>query len=296
MRLATLRTAGGLRLHLRTADGYVDVAAATGDDRLSSLSGLLWADESTAAKVASAGGAVTAAPDFAPAVPTPGRIFCLGRNYQQHADEMNKTTSAWPEVFVRFPSCLAGPFDEIALPSFSARADYEGELGVVIGKRGRHIPVAQALDAVAGYVVLNDVTMRDWQHRGQQWTPGKNFEGTLPVGPELVTPDEVGELDLVIETHVNGELVQHATTADMVVSVPEQIGFLSSFLTLEPGDLIATGTPAGVGAARDCFLEDGDVVEVTVERIGTIRNRMRRDVTAPVTDHWVRLAEEAVSR
>jgi 2-keto-4-pentenoate hydratase/2-oxohepta-3-ene-1,7-dioic acid hydratase in catechol pathway len=298
VRLGTLRTASGLRLHVRTDDGYVDIGKETGDEALSSLRGFLAAGPAGLAAAAKipAGRPVASTIDLASAVPAAERIFCLGRNYLEHAEEMNKTTSAWPEVFVRFPSCVAGPFDDIVLPSFSARADYEGELGVVIGAGGRHIPAESALDAVAGYVVLNDVSMRDWQHRGQQWTPGKNFEGTLPVGPDLVTADEVEPSDLLIETRVNGELVQEGRTADMITGVPEQIEFLSSFVTLRPGDLIATGTPSGVGVARGVFLEDGDVVEVSVEAVGTIRNRMRRDDAAPVTDRWVRLAEEAVSR
>lgn len=297
MRLATLRTADGARLHVRTDAGYADVGRATGDERLSTLGGLL--ELGAAGLEAAAGivqGATNGVPDFAPAVPAPRKIFCLGRNYQEHADEMNKTTSAWPEIFVRFPSCLAGPFDDVWLPAFSSRADYEGELGVVIGTRGRLVPTEEALALVAGYVVLDDVSVRDWQHRGQQWTPGKNFEGTLPVGPELVTADEVDLATLVVKTHVNGELVQCARTADMIIGVAEQISFLSTFVTLEPGDLIATGTPSGVGTARGVFLEDGDVVEVTVEGVGTIRNRMRRDDRRPASDEWIRLAEEAVSR
>jgi 2-keto-4-pentenoate hydratase/2-oxohepta-3-ene-1,7-dioic acid hydratase in catechol pathway len=298
VRLATLHTPAGLRLHVRAGEGYVDVARATGDERFSTLRGLLAAGQegfeaaATIPPIGESGG------EFGPAVPEPGKIFCLGRNYAEHAQEMRRTTSDWPEVFLRVPSCVAGPFADILLPSFSRRADYEGELGVVIGRGGRHIAAEQAFDAVAGYVVLNDVTMRDWQHRGQQWTPGKNFEGTLPVGPELVTADEVDPLDVAIETRVNGELVQGGRTSQMVISISEQIEFLSSFVTLEPGDLIATGTPAGVGAAREppFFLEDGDVVEVTVEGVGVIRNRMRRDSQSAASDRWVRLAEEAVSR
>lgn len=297
MRLATVRTDAGPRLHIRAGGGYVDLGRATGDERLSTLRGFLALGEqgSETARAVSPDGS-DGIVELAPAVPEPGRIFCLGRNYQEHADEMNKTTSEWPEVFVRFASCLAGPFDDVPLPSFSARADYEGELGVVIGRGGRHIPAERALDAVAGYVVVNDVSMRDWQHRGQQWTPGKNFEGTLPVGPEVVTADELDPSDLAVETRLNGELVQSSRTSRMITGIPELIEFLSSFVTLEPGDLIATGTPSGVGAARDSFLEDGDVVEVTVEGIGTIRNRMRRDSVTPVCARWVRLAEEAVSR
>lgn len=297
MRLATVRTESGPRLHVATAEGYVDVGRATGDERLSTLRGLLESgpaglDAAAAAPPSATNGNV----DLGAAVWEPGRIFCLGRNYAEHAAEMNKTTSEWPEVFVRFASCLAGPFDDIVLPAFSGRADYEGELGVVVGRGGRHIPAERALEAIAGYVVVNDVSIRDWQHRGQQWTPGKNFEGTLPVGPELVTVDEIDSSDLAVETRLNGELVQSGRTSRMITSIPEQIEFLSSFVTLQPGDLIATGTPSGVGTARDSFLQDGDVVEVTVEGVGTIRNRMRRDGTPAAVERWVRLAGEAVSR
>lgn len=297
MRLATVRTGHGLRLHVHTDDGYADIGAAMGDERLSTLNGLLAAGAAGFEAVARLRpGGADGHVELGPAVPEPGRIFCLGRNFEDHAEEMNKTTSAWPEVFVRFTSCLAGPFDDVLLPCFSSRADYEGELGVVIGTPGRHVPVERALELVAGYVVVDDVSVRDWQHRGQQWTPGKNFEGTLPVGPELVTADEVDPDTLTIVTRVNGELVQQGRTADMITSVADQICFLSTFVTLQPGDLIATGTPSGVGTARDEFLEEGDVVEVTIEGVGTIRNRMRRDTTVPVTDRWVRLAKEAVSR
>lgn len=298
MRLASLRTANGLRLHVRRGDTFVDVGNATGDERFSTLRGLLAAGQDGLEAVAAAQGEGVEGLEFGPAVPEPGTIFCLGRNYAEHIAEMRKATSSWPEVFLRVPACVAGPFDDIAIPSFSGRADYEGELGVVIGRGGRHISAADALAAVAGYVVVNDVTMRDWQHRGQQWTPGKNFEGTLPVGPELVTADEVDPLDLAVETRVNGELVQNGRTSRMVTGIAEQIEFLSSFTTLLPGDLIATGTPAGVGVAREppLFLQDGDVVEVTVERVGTIRNRMRRESQPAASERWVRLAEEAVSR
>lgn len=300
MRLATLRTPDGPRLHLRTPTGLVDLGRAAGDERLSTLTGFLAAGEEALRVAATVPpGDENGACEVEAAVPEPGKIFCLGRNYAEHAQEMRRTTSDWPEIFLRVPACVAGPFDDIVLPSFSGRADYEGELGVVIGAGGRHIKAERALEAVAGYVVVNDVTVRDWQHRGQQWTPGKNFEGTLPVGPELVTADEVPDpSDLAVETRVNGEVRQSDRTSQMIIGIPEQIEFLSSFVTLEPGDLIATGTPAGVGVAREppVFLDDGDVVEVSVEGVGTIRNRMRKDGAAPVHDRWVRLAEEAVSR
>jgi acylpyruvate hydrolase len=299
VRFATLRTSAGPRLHVRRGTAYVDVAQATGDERLATMRGFLESGERALAVVTAAdSGGEPVDGELAPALPEPGKILCLGRNYAQHADEMRRDRPAWPEVFLRVPSCVVGPFDDVELPPFSRRADYEGELGVVIGGGGRHIPAERALAAIAGFVVVNDISIRDWQHRGQQWTPGKNFERTFPLGPELVTADEVDPSDLALETRVNGEVVQSGRTSQMIFGIPEQIEFLSSFLTLEPGDLIATGTPGGVGVAREPprFLKNGDVVEVTVEHLGTIRNRMRSDPRAPVGDHWVRIAEEAVSR
>jgi 2-keto-4-pentenoate hydratase/2-oxohepta-3-ene-1,7-dioic acid hydratase in catechol pathway len=213
---------------------------------------------------------------------------CVGRNYREHVSEMGNDESPWPETFLRLPSTVTGPYDEIKLPAQSEQVDYEGELAVVIGRGGRNIPAAEAERAIFGYTIVNDVSVRDWQRRGQQWTPGKNFDGTLPVGPELVTADELDWRDRGLETRLNGETVQSATTAQFIFDVPAVIEFVSSWLTLEAGDLICTGTPGGVGAARKppLWLKPGDVVEVEIEGIGTLRNPVVADGGEPATDRW----------
>jgi 2-keto-4-pentenoate hydratase/2-oxohepta-3-ene-1,7-dioic acid hydratase in catechol pathway len=218
----------------------------------------------------------------------PSRIICVGRNYSEHTREMGNIESPWPETFLRLPSTVIGPHDEIRLPAVSEQVDYEGELAVLIGRGGRHIPAAEAEQAILGYTIVNDVSVRDWQRRGQQWTPGKNFDGTLPVGPELVSSDELDWRDLKLETRVNGDTVQSATTAQLIFDIPALVEFISSWLTLVPGDLICTGTPGGVGAARKppLWLKPGDVVEVEIEGIGVLRNPVAEDDQGPATDRW----------
>ncbi len=213
---------------------------------------------------------------FGPAVPAPGRILCLGLNYEDHALEGGRAVPTWPDAFVRGADSVLGPYADLVKPALTDRFDYEGELGVVIGAGGRYLDADKALDAVAGYVVLNDASARDWQRAGSQWTAGKNFEGSMPIGPELVTTDEVDVSDLALTTVLNGEVMQSARTSQMIVDVPSAIEFFSSFTRLRPGDVIATGTPAGVGFARQppVWLQPGDVIEVTVEGVGTISNRV----------------------
>jgi acylpyruvate hydrolase len=289
VRLATIATSSGLRLFARSQAGYVDVAAATGDLRLASLGSFLASGRpalDAARRAADAGdatGAEFAPVDFGPAVPAPERILCLGVNYAEHAIESKGQLPAWPEVFVRGRGTVLGPYADLVKPALTDRLDYEGELGVVIGSGGRYIPASRAMEAVAGFVVLNDASARDWQRAGTQWTPGKNFDGTMPIGPEVVTTEEVDVSDLALTTTLNGRVMQSARTSQLIVDVPSVIEYLSSFTTLVPGDLIATGTPGGVGFARQppVWLEPGDVIEVSVEGVGTIRNR----VVAEAGDH-----------
>jgi acylpyruvate hydrolase len=231
-------------------------------------------------------------PQFGPLLDHPGKLICVWRNYGEHARELGNPESAWPETFLRLPSTLIGPGDEIRVPAVSTQVDYEGELALVIGKGGRHIPASRAEQHVFGYTIANDVTVRDWQWRGQQFTPGKNFDGTLPVGPDLVTADELDWRGLRLETRLNGETVQSATTDQLIFDVPALIEFISSWTTLEPGDLILTGTPAGVGAGRKppLWLKPGDVVEVEIEGIGSLRNPVVRDERAVATDRWSQIA------
>jgi len=279
MRLATILTARGPRLHVAGSRGYVDVADATGDPGLAALGGVL--DGGDAALdairlVADRDGEQVRPADFGPAVPDPPRILCLGVNYSEHAIEGGRSVPTWPEAFVRGAGSVTGPYADLVRPALTDRFDYEGELGVVIGAGGRYIKASAAMAAVAGFVVLNDATAREWQRAATQWTAGKNFEGSMPIGPELVTADEVDIGDVALTTTLNGQVMQSARTSQMIVDVPSAIEFFSSFTRLRPGDVIATGTPGGVGFARKppVWLQPGDLIEVTVERVGTIRNRV----------------------
>src|SRR6202035_5625850 len=193
-----------------------------------------------------------------------------------HAREGGRAVPAWPDTFVRASQTLVGPYADLVKPALTDRFDYEGELGIVIGAGGRYIPASKAIDAIAGFTVLNDASARDWQRAGTQWTPGKNFDGSMPIGPEVVTTDEADVSDVALTTVLNGEVMQSARTSQMIVDVPSAIEYFSSFTTLVPGDVIATGTPGGVGFARKppVWLTPGDIIEVTVEGVGTIRNRV----------------------
>ena len=291
MRLATLATPEGLRLHVRARSGYVDVRAATGEESLSSIVGLIRAGPSAmdvVRSLESRDGREVEPREFATAVPDAGRILCLGVNYREHAIEEGRDVPTWPECFVRGADSLTGPFADLVRPALTERFDYEGELGVVIGGGGRYIPSEKALEAIAGFVVLNDASARDWQRAATQWTAGKNFDGSMPIGPEIVTPDELDVQDVALTTTLNGTVMQAARTSQMIVNVPETIEFLSSFTTLRPGDVIATGTPGGVGFARQppVWLEPDDVIEVSIEGIGSIRNRVVAETDSPATWRW----------
>jgi acylpyruvate hydrolase len=279
MRLATISTSRGLRLHVRGRAGYVDVADAAGDPQLASLGSVLQAGPEgmdVVRDLQEQDGPEYEPADFGPAVPAPPRILCLGLNYREHALEGGRQVPTWPDAFVRGADSVLGPYADLVKPALTDRFDYEGELGVVIGVGGRYIPASKALDAIAGYVVLNDASARDWQRAGSQWTAGKNFEGSMPVGPELVTPDEADVADAALTTTLNGRVMQSARTSQMIVDIASAIEFFSSFTRLAPGDLIATGTPGGVGFARQppVWLQPGDVIEVSIEGVGTIRNHV----------------------
>jgi 2,4-diketo-3-deoxy-L-fuconate hydrolase len=205
----------------------------------------------------------------------PSKIICLGINYMAHGDEARFERPQRPQLFGKTPNTLNGPFDSIVLPAGSGQIDWEVELAVVIGKEGKRIPKDRALEYIAGVSILNDVSGREAQFSDQQWFRGKSFDTFAPMGPSLVTLDEVGDLqNLRLSTRVNGVVMQDGTTADMVFGVAELVEFISSDITLLPGDVISTGTPAGVGAFRDppVFLKAGDVVECRIEGIGAIVN------------------------
>jgi len=215
---------------------------------------------------------------FRPVVTDPPKILCLGLNYVDHAAESSNQKPDYPVVFGRYSTSLVGHAQPVVRPRVSTHFDYEAELVVVIGKGGRRISREDALEHVAGYTLFNDGSIRDYQMRTPQWMIGKNFDATGSLGPELVTPDELpeGAKGLLLRGRLNGRVMQEASTSDMIFGVAEVIAILSEVMTLEVGDLIATGTPGGVGYARapPVFMKPGDVFEVEVERVGTLRNEV----------------------
>jgi acylpyruvate hydrolase len=292
VRLATVFTEEGLRLHVRGRDGYVDVAGATGDERLSDLSAVLAGGPEVLELVQRAAGRdgrqLTEA-EYGPAVPAPRRILCFGVNYLEHAREGGRPPTKWPEVFVRGAESVAAPYGDLVKPELSSKFDYEGELGLVVGRGGRYIHAEQALDAIAGYTIVMDGTAREWQRASSQWTPGKNFDGTMPVGPEVVTTDELDASDVQLTTTLNGKVMQSASTAQMIFDIRQCVEYVSSFTTLRPGDVIATGTPGGVGFARKppVWLQPGDLLEVAVDGLGRIANRVVAEAGDQAQWPWV---------
>jgi acylpyruvate hydrolase len=211
-----------------------------------------------------------------PLIPRPGKVICVGLNYKAHVEETNRDLPEYPVLFTKFASSLTGAYDTVKCPPESEAVDYEGELALVMGRPVRRIASEHALDAVAGYTVANDVTMRDYQYRTHQWLQGKAWDASTPLGPLLVTPDEVGDPGrLTLRTTVNGNVVQEANTELMIFPVPILISVISEFATLDPGDVILTGTPAGVGFRRDpkLLMGDGDMAVVEIEGVGRTENR-----------------------
>lgn len=214
---------------------------------------------------------------FLPPIPEPKRIICVGINYDAHRVETGRKPTEHPTLFIRWPSSLTGHRQPIWRPRVSSRFDFEGELAVVIGRAGRRVPRARALEHVAGYACFNDGSVRDFQRHTSQFTPGKNFARSGGFGPWLVTADEVLDpAGLELTTRVNGQVVQHAPTADLVFDVPSLIEYITTFTPLEPGDVIATGTPSGVGDKREppLYLSAGDALEVEISAIGTLIHRV----------------------
>jgi 2-keto-4-pentenoate hydratase/2-oxohepta-3-ene-1,7-dioic acid hydratase in catechol pathway len=215
--------------------------------------------------------------EYLPVLPKPPKIVCVGMNYQDHADENKLKKQDFPTFFARFTSTLVGHGQPILRPFISDTLDFEGEMAVIIGKPGRHIPAAKALDHVAGYSVFNEASIRGYQMgKGQQWTLGKNFDNTGAFGPEFVSADEVppGGKGLHLETRLNGKVVQSATTDDLIFDVATLISCLTEAVRLEAGDVIVSGTPAGIGFFREpkLYMKPGDICEVEIEGIGLLRN------------------------
>jgi 2-keto-4-pentenoate hydratase/2-oxohepta-3-ene-1,7-dioic acid hydratase in catechol pathway len=230
-----------------------------------------------AAAACEQGGAVVeaGAARLLPVIPNPGKVFCVGLNYKTHVAEMKRPDSDYPAIFTRFADSLNAHGAPLPHPKGSQRFDFEGELAVVIGQGGRNISQADAWKHIAGYACFNDGTARDWQRHTHQWTPGKNFPLTGPLGPYMATPDEVPDVNqLTLQTRLNGQVMQQASLADLIYTLPVIIEYLSGFTLLSPGDVIATGTPGGVGDKREppLYMKAGDVIEVEITGLGTLRN------------------------
>jgi acylpyruvate hydrolase len=277
MKLASLRTGAS------TVAVRVDSASAIEIDGFADVGALLaapdWRSIAEAASGAAHPIAEIADKSWAAVVPTPSKIVCVGLNYRNHILEMGRELPEFPTLFAKYPEALIGPYDEIVLPEYASHAvDWEAELAVVIGTKARRLSVKDASAAIAGYAVLNDVTMRDYQYRTPEWFQGKTFEATTPFGPVLVTPDEYG-VDSDIRTEVDGEEMQHSNTSDLVFDPAALVSYISHIVTLNPGDVIASGTPGGVGHARKPprYLGDGSTLVTTIDGIGTLRNPVRRE-------------------
>jgi 2-keto-4-pentenoate hydratase/2-oxohepta-3-ene-1,7-dioic acid hydratase in catechol pathway len=282
MRLATIQTDQGPRAAVFRGDAYVDLhgtepaLAPSLRVLLSDGAGALKAAEQAARRDKASTYAADSVKLLAP-IPDPPKIICLGLNYEDHAKEGGVPIPKDPVLFSKYATALIGHGEPIMLPPVSQEVDYEAELVVVIGKGGRNIAPGQAMEHVAGYTIGHDVSARDWQLKkdGKQWMVGKTFDTFAPTGPVLVTADEIADPHrLDIRLRLNGEIMQASNTKQMIFSVGKVIAYLSQVFTLQPGDLIFTGTPPGVGMARKPprFLKPGDVVEVEIEKLGVLRN------------------------
>lgn len=276
MKLATIRLDGTTKaVRLETVDGA---------DRLVDLGyadlGALFAEADWLTIAANASGATYPAEgaDFAPVVPNPSKVICVGHNYKNHIKEMGRDLPSYPTLFPKFAETLIGAGDDIVKPAETDKLDWEVELCVVIGESVRRATDEQAEAAIAGFTVMNDISVRDWQFRTIEWTQGKIWEASTPVGPYVVTPDEVGGVRpaLNVRTIVDGEVMQNDDTGTLLFDPVFLVKYISTVITLKPGDIIATGTPAGVGNARDpqVFLVPGQTVVTEISGLGTCTNRV----------------------
>lgn len=270
MRLATLRTPDGTAAARLDGDTYTLIE---GCDDISEL--LADPDWREVAAAATGTTVPAAAADLATLLPAPGKVICAGLNYATHIREMGRELPTYPTLFAKFADSLTGPYDEVVAPAEDPMLDWECELGVVIGADAYRVAEEDAAGCIAGYTVVNDVSMRGFQRRTGEWLQGKIWQSSTPVGPVLVTADEFDPADAAITTRVNGQLMQQANTGDLVFTAAKLVAYVSTIVTLRAGDLLLTGTPGGVGLARDpqVFLRAGDVVEVEVAGLGRLENR-----------------------
>lgn len=277
MKIASFRRAGRASYGIVTGDGIVD-AAPFASECGATLKEALARHALQALSVHAARASHRIAWDDVeplPVIPDPSKILCVGINYLSHVKETGREIPDRPMLFTRFAQSQTAHLGPIVRPRASERLDFEGELAVVIGRHARHVRAADAFDVIAGYACYNDGSVRDWQRHTSQFTPGKNFPQTGGFGPWLVTADEVGDPStLSLTTRLNGEIMQQATTDDLIFPVPQLIEYCSTFCELVPGDVIITGTTGGVGAFRSppLWMKAGDVVEIDISRIGTLRN------------------------
>jgi acylpyruvate hydrolase len=277
MRLATLRTAEGTIAVRRDADTYTQIP---GFHDVGAL--LAHPDWATLAAEADGPARPVDGAELASVVTAPSKIVCVGLNYRTHILEMGRDLPEYPTLFSKYAETLIGATDGIELPAEDTAIDWEAELAVIVGKPGRRIPESEAAEHIAGYSVCNDVSMRTWQFRTKEWLQGKNWEHSTPLGPELVTPDEWTP-GPTIRTLVDGQVMQEASTGDLLFGPEFLVSYISTMITLNPGDVIITGTPGGVGRARTpaVYLTDGQLLETSIEGLGTLRNRVT--ATADVT-------------
>jgi 2-keto-4-pentenoate hydratase/2-oxohepta-3-ene-1,7-dioic acid hydratase in catechol pathway len=285
MKVVTFRRNGARSYGILENDRVLDVGSGLAS-RYADLRSVLAANALRELSSARTQGAPTLRVDevkFEPVIPNPEKILCVGLNYMSHRTETKRPETKYPSIFTRFADTQVGHETPVLRPSFSTAFDYEGELAVVIGRGGRYISEQDVSAHIAGYSCYNDVSVRDWQRHTAQWTPGKNFPNTGAFGPSLVTPDEIPDLGaLTLTTRLNGKVMQEAPISDLIFSVPVIVSYISKFTPLYPGDVIATGTPGGVGDRRDppVYMKDGDVVEVEIDRIGILRNVVQSEAHA----------------
>ena len=284
MRLATIVHKGKPVVAMNRGGEYVDLSIADRSlptDVVGRLKANALKKAAAAAKKATSRAVVKGAIKYLCPIPNPPKILCVGLNYVDHAAESPYEMPKAPTMFLRVATTLVPHKAALIAPKVSEQFDYEGEMVVVIGKRGRHIPAEKALSYVAGYSIFNEGSVRDWQFRSPQWTMGKNFDGSGGFGPEIVTADELppGGSGLQLKTRLNGQVLQNANTKDMAFDVKALIVEISTGITLEPGDIIVSGTPSGVGFARKppVWMKNGDVCEVEIEKIGTLSNPIRAE-------------------
>ena len=276
MKIVTYDAGQGPRPGIVSGSEIVDVRSALGDD-VPSVQALLESGRLGEAAAAEGPGVNAGDARLLPPVPGPQKIVCIGLNYRSHAEEAGLDPPETPTFFAKFPNALAAPGAAVTLPPWTDKVDYEAEVAFVIGSRCKDVAEQDALAHIAGYMLLNDLSARDYQFKTPQWMPGKVFDGSAPCGPWLVTPDEAGPHDeLAVELRLNGEVMQSGTTADLVHSIPALVAYLSQLMTLEPGDIVSTGTPAGVGSTREprVWLKAGDEMVIESPTLGRLETRL----------------------